>query len=263
METVPADTVIFVSQNDTMKNGILTGGKMKRKAGFTLAEVLITLGIIGIVASMTLPTLIQQNQKKVAATRLKQTYSQLYQAINMAQAEYGDMKNWNINENYNSSIGSDDGNQNRDMASKFAVTYLKPYLKYNGTPDIYRIKQLGYSDYHFKSGSTYSATQYVYLFELANGVSLFITYGSSSDVYTFPSIFVDINGKTKPNVIGRDLFLFDLDSVSKMKILPHCYGTKRETLLSSCSRTDKGYGNFCCTALIMEDGWEIKDDHPW
>lgn len=236
---------------------------MKREAGFTLAEVLITLGIIGIVAAMTLPILIQKHQKKVAATRLKQTYSQLYQAINMAQAEYGDMKNWNINENYNSSIGSDYGNQNRDMASKFAVTYLKPYLKYNGTPDIYRIKQLGYSDYHFKSGSTYSGTQYTYLFELANGVSLFITYGSSADVYTLPSIFVDINGKTKPNVIGRDLFLFDLDSVSKMKILPHCYGSKRETLLNSCSRTDKGYGNFCCTALIMEDGWEIKDDHPW
>ncbi len=76
---------------------------MKKKNAFTLAEVLITLGIIGVVAAMTLPTLVQKHQKKVIATRLKQTYSQLYQALNMAQADYGDMKNWDVNDNYGTS----------------------------------------------------------------------------------------------------------------------------------------------------------------
>jgi prepilin-type N-terminal cleavage/methylation domain-containing protein len=49
--------------------------------GFTLAEVLITLGIIGIVAALTMPSLMANYQKKAAATRLKQTYSMLNQAL--------------------------------------------------------------------------------------------------------------------------------------------------------------------------------------
>lgn len=42
-----------------------------RTKGFTLAEVLITLGIIGIVAAMTLPILIQKHQEKVTVTKVK------------------------------------------------------------------------------------------------------------------------------------------------------------------------------------------------
>ena len=44
------------------------------KKAFTLAEVLITLGIIGIVAAMTLPTLIGKYQKKQTVTQLKKAY---------------------------------------------------------------------------------------------------------------------------------------------------------------------------------------------
>ena len=49
--------------------------------GFTLAEVLITLGIIGVVAAMTIPMLIINYQKRLTLTRLKKTYSQLNQVI--------------------------------------------------------------------------------------------------------------------------------------------------------------------------------------
>ena len=45
--------------------------KFKSKKAFTLAEVLITLGIIGVVVAMTMPTLINNYQKKLAVTRLK------------------------------------------------------------------------------------------------------------------------------------------------------------------------------------------------
>lgn len=61
--------------------------------GFTLAEVLITLGIIGIVAAMTLPTLIQNYKNRVVETRLKKFYSTMNQAVLMAEAQYGDKKN--------------------------------------------------------------------------------------------------------------------------------------------------------------------------
>ncbi len=67
---------------------------MTRTHGFTLAEVLITLGIIGIVAAMTMPALIQHHRKQVVETRLKKFYSAINQAVMLAEVEYGDKKIW-------------------------------------------------------------------------------------------------------------------------------------------------------------------------
>lgn len=57
------------------------------KSGFTLAEVLITLGIIGVVAAITLPTLIQNNDEKATVTKLKKMYSNLQNAYALYRAE--------------------------------------------------------------------------------------------------------------------------------------------------------------------------------
>lgn len=61
---------------------------MKKRSGFTLAEVLITLGIIGVVAAMTIPTLIQNTNSVKFATQFKKDISTLSQAALMAQAQY-------------------------------------------------------------------------------------------------------------------------------------------------------------------------------
>ena len=61
---------------------------MKKRSGFTLAEVLITLGIIGVVAAMTIPTLIQNTNSVRFATQFKKSISTLSQAALMAQAQY-------------------------------------------------------------------------------------------------------------------------------------------------------------------------------
>ena len=60
-----------------------------KNSGFTLAEVLITLGIIGIVAAMTLPALIQNYQKMVLKSQFKKVYTTLFNAIKLAQAKTG------------------------------------------------------------------------------------------------------------------------------------------------------------------------------
>lgn len=66
-----------------------------RKFAFTLAEVLITFGIIGIVASMTLPALVQDYQKKQFAVMAKTNYVILNNALERAKSEYGtDVNNW-------------------------------------------------------------------------------------------------------------------------------------------------------------------------
>ena len=58
---------------------------------FTLAEVLITLGIIGVVAAMTLPSLINNTEKQERREALKKAYSVLQQALLMYQKDNGDI----------------------------------------------------------------------------------------------------------------------------------------------------------------------------
>lgn len=83
---MPIGAVTSVLKDVKIKNSILSGGIMREKA-FTLAEVLVTLGIIGIVAAMTLPALIQNYQKKVLKNQFKKVYTTLYNAIKLAQAK--------------------------------------------------------------------------------------------------------------------------------------------------------------------------------
>ena len=59
-----------------------------KRFGFTLAEVLITLGIIGVVAAMTIPTLISNTNSAKFKSQYKKTLSTLNQAALMATAQY-------------------------------------------------------------------------------------------------------------------------------------------------------------------------------
>lgn len=85
----------------------------RSKAGFTLAEVLITLGIIGIVAAMTMPALITNMRHKTASARLKKFYSTMKQMLLQAEDEHGSVNNWNNNLPY----------------PEFYDTYFLPYIK--------------------------------------------------------------------------------------------------------------------------------------
>ncbi|MBP3923904.1 type II secretion system protein, partial [bacterium] len=89
----------------------------RRKTAFTLAEVLITLGIIGIVAAMTLPTLIQKHQERVTVNKVKKFYSVMSQAQLLAIKDHGYLDEWDV----------PDG-MTKESAEKF-MSYLKPYLK--------------------------------------------------------------------------------------------------------------------------------------
>lgn len=108
---------------------------------------------------------------------------------------------------------------------------------------------------------------------------------SGSQIFTYPFVpdgagsgqmrkcyAVDINGYRKPNKFGRDLFMFCFSS--EKDVLPHCFDdgseiivNKRENLKNgpsaynyNCSKNSRG---MWCAALIMADGWQIKEDYPW
>ena len=180
--------------------------KLRKNFAFTLAEVLITLGIIGIVAVMVIPSLINAYQKHVTVSRLKQTYAQLTQAVKLSEGENGDLSGWDMGDQ------SIDSTANNSVNIPFAQTYLLPYLKYSHTCEASnsycgatKKKNLNNED----AGNT--QWQKVYSVFLMNGVQLFISARNK-----FSVILIDINGNSKPNMFGKDIFLFTLAKGKKI-----------------------------------------------
>ena len=66
------------------------------KKAFTLAEVLITLGIIGVVAALTIPTLVSKYKEQATVAKVKKVNSVLNQAMLSAVAEYGTLDTWGM-----------------------------------------------------------------------------------------------------------------------------------------------------------------------
>ncbi len=170
----------------------------KVKFAFTLAEVLITLGIIGVVAALTIPTLMQKYQVKRTVALLKEDQAIISQMLKLAIEENGEPEGW---------IGLE---KHGTESAKVLAEKLNPYWKlaldcgiddengncvYNG-------------EYKYLNGTpymNYAKAKTLYKIKLNNGTG--ITY------YFYPNPFkilfvVDVNGDKKPNVAGRDVFWF-------------------------------------------------------
>jgi prepilin-type N-terminal cleavage/methylation domain-containing protein len=89
------------------------------QGGFTLAEVLITLTIIGVVAALTIPGLVASYQKKVITTKLKKFYSTMSQALALSEIDNGDIVTWQF-----------PSYRNVDETIAFQEKYILPYFKY-------------------------------------------------------------------------------------------------------------------------------------
>ena len=84
-----------------VNNSTLHTPNSKLKRAFTLAEVLITLGVIGVVAALTMPTLIANYQKKAQYTQFMKAYNTLQTAIDLSTADNGDISSWSYGSNDN------------------------------------------------------------------------------------------------------------------------------------------------------------------
>ncbi|MBP3924995.1 type II secretion system protein [bacterium] len=222
------------------------------KAAFTLAEVLITLGIIGVVAAMTLPALVQHYRKVEYSARLKKFYSSMNQAILLSEVNNGSPTDWNKVWTIYNDDGNVDYNANGEHTYNFFMKYLAPYIKYT------KIEQ-GKSEIDEDGNQKVSSTT-VYF---ADGTTVRISNGACFD------LLADVNGKQKPNQQGRDIFIFllcpDVNNSSY-----HCGSaqkhfcsyrgetTNRTTALNSCKTSP-----YYCSGLLMHDGWEFKEDYPY
>lgn len=228
----------------------------QRRTAFTLAEVLITLGIIGVVAALTLPAIILDYQKKQTVTQLKQTYSLISQAIKLSEIDNGPMEYWSLTD-----------------SKYFSEQYIKPYFKIVKTfdsllPANYHIycnsSKRGICDSYGAANNALSSK-----FILENGVLLIIA-ATNGNGYMGMTIIVDLNGLKAPNRYGRDVFMFTVDY--EKGFVPYGMGLVAGVGYQDVKRDDllKGYNSracikdgLFCAAVILMDGWDIKDDYPW
>jgi len=177
----------------------------KKLAAFTLAEVLITLGIIGVVAAMTIPALIQKNYEKRTVTTLIATQSILARALKMAEEEYGDVEGWGAS-------------TWTPANAKIIYEKLKPFLKIAldcGVED----KEgncIKNTMYKLRNGANYinpaALNANSYKIKLLNGSG--ITMSAYPDGKT-PIVFgIDTNASGLPNQAGVDWFLFRYENNS-------------------------------------------------
>ena len=217
---------------------------------FTLAEVLITLGIIGVVAAITMPILINNINNRDKITALKKAYSILAQATLMAIENNEHSEYWEIIDNDNAII---------DKLFSYYQPYLK-ILKYckNGEKGCWvnEVKDLQGNKFHW-----YNNTQVG-----ANSVSARLTDGMTIAFDIFQStkgdlgvntnkstlvFFVDVNGEKLPNTFGKDIFTFVLDATNGT-IVPA--GKDNNSKWCTTSGTvPYSYAGIDCAAKILKE----------
>ncbi len=171
--------------------------------GFTLAEVLVTLGIIGVVAALTLPALVNNTQNKEIQTQFKKLYSELNQASRLFMNDFG----VSVTE-YCRDKGT----------SSFVRTLLPKYLKglklYDDTTSGSKdeegnAKSSAYQMYTLGGAKLRlgPCDDFGYMTDIAGRIYSF-EYNGITDEQQGPVVCIDVNGHKRPNKFGYDIFIF-------------------------------------------------------
>lgn len=175
--------------------------KKESKIAFTLAEVLITLGIIGVVAAMTIPSLIQSYKEKATVTAVKQSYSIFAQALKMVTIDNPDLS------------ALTDSSLSAKENSQIMFKEISKHIKKVKSCDVDK-KCMGntyYLNLNNEKVSNWDTYKNLVTGVLANGTSFWILSlpASISGEETYAGqIGIDINGNKRPNKFGVDFFWF-------------------------------------------------------
>lgn len=255
-------------------------GNKDKLIAFTLAEVLITLGIIGVVAALTIPTLVTNYQKQEYVSKLRKTYTMLNQAFMKYAADQGC-----VGDLVCTGLFSNTTAINIAQWDDFFNNYLKVAKNCGMSTGLgcfqteARLNNTG--------TDTPDADGTIYKVILLDGQSLgFSTFGGgslncnylntagteSNSLYKSCGSFVlDVNGAKGPNKGGKDYFGWDSWALNSTHFVVPMYGSNDFTTYcgASCkwsntsgpnyycgtSSTSNGNG---CASRIMEEGWEMN-----
>ena len=229
------------------------GVRSEKKIAFTLAEVLITLGVIGVVAAITMPTLIQNYKKKTWVEGLRVNISTIENGFKKLLADEGvdkltDTSLWNTIPGGGCVIG-------RDCGDSFD-NKLREYFKYEKFPaQTLPVKYLI---------NNYSSSYYWGL-SLPNNSSYYITFYKNYSGGTYPCfdapennvaiIYMDVNGIKKPNQFGRDVFFMFLTDNGRIILAGNNESWK---CWAGCDTSYDNQVGIGCSGRIAEEGWKMN-----
>ena len=237
-----------------------TFSSTKSKIAFTLAEVLITLGIIGIVAAMTLPSLILKHNKQITETALKKFYTTFNQAILMSINANGPVDSWSYHIDVLYDEESKPINRCDDIDAAFQK-YLAPYMKITEKKEV--------KD---------SLGNRMLLYFFADGSAFAYYYNENRELFFFPKNAEKCIEK-HPASVGScsfefTFFPFSISNLNqefglwqyhyKKSLEPSLYMWNGEEaslysgLRHSCADGNAAY----CTAIIQHNGWKVPDNYP-
>lgn len=233
---------------------------MINKKGFTLAEVLITLGVIGLVAALTLPSMYNNYQKALIGKTLARSVELVEQGmLNIRQEAQLNSETGATFETLSSIKKSDLG-----LSGSSYITDSNAF--YNSTKSFLRTEN---SDYDVTNISAFAGNldtnlkslYTAYKFNKLNAIVAFQnkTGTTTSNDSIISRVIIDANGAAKPNTFGKDVFIFGLTNSGTL--IPA--GTQKYADFDSkipadgCSGSSVGNGT-ACAARVMADKWEIK-----
>ena len=214
-----------------------------KKYGFTLAEVLITLVIIGIIAALTIPNLMQKYTEQTTVKKVQKFYSNLSNAYKLAMKDSGPVNEWGV-------IGWD-----KDSAIKVYDILFKPYFKITkdcGTDNKGTcIANVVYKQINNSNNTHYASNTAYYKIVLEDGAAVWWRLISSSQI----SVDYDVNGTKEPNQWGKDSFIF---VVKDDKVYPAGIplNTVEFSPFSVYCKTTTGWGTggWGCAAWVVYKG---------
>ena len=217
--------------------------KSKFFKGISLLEFILTMGIIGVVASLTYTSLQQRAEEQKSIAAIRKIYSVLSQVTLFVIKDHDSSVNWDL-EGYS------------HEASEKAFNYYKPYFRTlrvcANDPGCWRYPSW------FLSGRPYlkETEFYNYMFTLADGMNVIINvyppevvirdFGVNVDRPTVVFL-ADLNGDNPPNTMGKDIFAFVL---KEDVIVPSGMDDSYTCNVKSTGLT--------CTSRVINDNYEFK-----
>lgn len=214
-----------------------------KKFGFTLAEVLVTLGVIGVIAALTLPSLIANYEKKVYATSLKKDYTLIMNAFQKAMVDGESFDDFEKTE-LADALKSDDIN--------IAQNEINKYFR-NAKVSQYNRNNYTYTRINGKNYPSALSSHIKYRIDLPG-----FTFWVVGPYYGIMELSIDVNGADKkPNISGKDFYFVKLNK--RLKLDEPWYAlwrsNNKHNTYTDCTNSQP---EACFYTIMVNDNWEIK-----